>query len=156
MVPQTILTWSFFRISAWSLFWNLDHTVVVHKHWIIFNLVYWGRNIKIVLLSYAVWSNRDIFLPILTCTFCRKLYLHLLNSCVHVMLRLCMMWILMVESFIVLQDMNDMRDCYDGLLSAAAATANSVYGILLKSFYMTEFLFMLVYLLGWDPLLKFS
>ncbi|KAL0421609.1 UNVERIFIED_CONTAM: hypothetical protein Slati_3183800 [Sesamum latifolium] len=26
------------------------------------------------------------------------------------------------------QDMNDMRDCYDRLLSAAAATANSVYG----------------------------
>ncbi|PIN23763.1 hypothetical protein CDL12_03511 [Handroanthus impetiginosus] len=25
------------------------------------------------------------------------------------------------------QDMNDMRDCYDRLLSAAAATANSVY-----------------------------
>lgn len=27
------------------------------------------------------------------------------------------------------QDMIDMRDCYDRLLSAAAATTNSVYGI---------------------------
>lgn len=26
------------------------------------------------------------------------------------------------------QDMQDMRDCYDRLLSAAAATANSAYG----------------------------
>lgn len=30
--------------------------------------------------------------------------------------------------------MNDMRDCYDRLLSAAAATANSVYGISLVFF----------------------
>lgn len=27
-----------------------------------------------------------------------------------------------------LQDMKDMRACYDGLLSAAAASANSAYG----------------------------
>lgn len=32
-------------------------------------------------------------------------------------------------SLYLYQDMIDMRDCYDRLLSAAAATANSVYGI---------------------------
>ncbi|KAK1411399.1 hypothetical protein QVD17_37947 [Tagetes erecta] len=28
----------------------------------------------------------------------------------------------------LLADMQEMRNCYDGLLSAAAATANSIYG----------------------------
>lgn len=27
-----------------------------------------------------------------------------------------------------LQEVEDMRDCYDGLIAAAAATTNSVYG----------------------------
>lgn len=31
-------------------------------------------------------------------------------------------------SVLHLQDMKDMRACYDGLLSAAAASANSAYG----------------------------
>lgn len=31
------------------------------------------------------------------------------------------------------QDMDEMRDCYDSLLSAAAATENSAYGKFLRS-----------------------
>ena len=33
-----------------------------------------------------------------------------------------------------LQDMQDMRNCYDSLLSAAAATANSAYGKCLPAY----------------------
>lgn len=39
---------------------------------------------------------------------------------------------LIIYSVPVWQDMQDMRDCYDSLLSAAAATANSAYGTVFK------------------------
>jgi hypothetical protein len=35
----------------------------------------------------------------------------------------------------LLQDMQEMKNCYDSLLSAAAATANSAYGKLFTTFY---------------------
>lgn len=39
-----------------------------------------------------------------------------------------------------LQDMQDMRNCYDSLLSAAAATANSAYGKYLLTLFSTSLL----------------
>lgn len=35
-----------------------------------------------------------------------------------------------IQMLSALQDMHDMKNCYDSLLSAAAATANSAYGML--------------------------
>jgi hypothetical protein len=39
-----------------------------------------------------------------------------------------------------LQDMQEMKNCYDSLLSAAAATANSAYGKLITTFYENDLL----------------
>lgn len=44
----------------------------------------------------------------------------------------------MPSGCISLQDMKDMRTCYDSLLSAAAATANSAYG---TCFYLLSLFF---------------
>lgn len=63
--------------------------------------------------------------------FCPELYSvsYILFAHVDLISMIVMLWFEIL--LYVYQDMIDMRDCYDRLLSAAAATANSVYGILI-------------------------
>lgn len=46
------------------------------------------------------------------------------------------------------QGMQDMRDCYDSLLSAAAATANSAYGIYFCFLFLKKYYIKRVYFLN--------
>jgi len=104
-----------------SLFWRW-HVDSVFFRWEIgsfsagFNLFYCSR-------SYRLWVSKKCVIMVIL----RKMLNDLVSG---------LFVVVFVKGFLpFFQDMQDMRDCYDSLLSAAAATQNSAYGNVYTHFY---------------------